>query len=79
MGRSRYAPPPSQQPAKGAAHAEFWRRFLDRVHPEQPDWTSGRPVGPNNGLGFALLRSASAMLYGVPAPNRGAEAREALF
>ena len=34
---------------KGALYIELWRRFLDRVHAEHPDWTSARPSGPTTG------------------------------
>jgi Domain of unknown function (DUF4268) len=44
----RAATRPSALSEKGAAYIEFWRRFLDRVHAEHPDWTSGRAVGSNN-------------------------------
>jgi hypothetical protein len=33
---------------KGTLYIEFWRRFLDRVHAEHPDWTRARAVGPHN-------------------------------
>jgi hypothetical protein len=44
----RAATQPSALSTKGAAYVEFWRRFLERVHAEHPDWTSGRAVGPDN-------------------------------
>jgi hypothetical protein len=33
---------------KGSLYIAFWRRFLDRVHAEHPDWTRARAVGPYN-------------------------------
>lgn len=33
---------------KGAAYLEFWSRFLERVHAEHPDWTTGKAVHPQN-------------------------------
>jgi hypothetical protein len=33
---------------KGALYVEFWRRFLDRVHAEHPDWTRARAAQPHN-------------------------------
>ena len=44
----RAATQPGATSAKGAAYMKFWRRFLDRVHVEHPDWTSGKAVGPQN-------------------------------
>jgi hypothetical protein len=33
---------------KGALYLEFWRRFLERVHAEHPDWTRARAAQPHN-------------------------------
>jgi hypothetical protein len=44
----RAATQPSALSEKGAAYVEFWRSFLDRVHAEHPDWTSGKAVSSNN-------------------------------
>ena len=46
--QARAATQSSALSEKGAAYTEFWRGFLDRVHAEHPDWTSGRAVGPHN-------------------------------
>lgn len=44
----RAATQPSALSPKGAAYIEFWRRFLDRVHADHPDWTRGRAAAPDN-------------------------------
>jgi hypothetical protein len=33
---------------KGALYMQFWRRFLDRVHAEHPEWTKANAAGSQN-------------------------------
>ncbi len=70
---------------KGVAYVEFWRRFLERIHADHPDWTSGKTAssdnwyemkGPRAGcrysFGFAWFDRLRHELYidtGYRAPN----------
>jgi hypothetical protein len=66
----RAATQPGALSAKGAAYVDFWRRFLDRVHIEHPDWTSGRAVGPDNWYEMKGPISGCRYSYSFAGQNR---------
>jgi hypothetical protein len=61
---------------KAEFYRQFWRRFIERVHEEHPDWTNARVAGPDSwmtmkcpipgcfyGVNFAMGGKTRAELY----------------